>query len=57
MKKSKKLMNFVDAAEMLWILVANVSSGDWTKQNVEWQQAAVKWRNNYLKTLKELELK
>lgn len=36
-----------DAAEMLWVVLANVSEGDWTKQTTEWQVAAARWRNNY----------
>ncbi len=36
-----------DAAEMLWIVLANVSGGDWTKQSKEWQDAAARWRDNY----------
>lgn len=36
-----------DAAEMLWVVVANVSEGDWTKQTEEWQVAAARWRDNY----------
>ena len=36
-----------DAAEMLWVVLANVSGGDWTQQTQEWQEAAAKWRDNY----------
>lgn len=36
-----------DAAEMLWVMLANVSGGDWTKQTAEWQDGAAKWRNHY----------
>lgn len=36
-----------DAAEMLWVVLANVSGGDWTKQSEEWQEAAARWRDNY----------
>jgi len=36
-----------DAAEMLWIVLANVSEGDWTKQSEEWQEAAIRWRDKY----------
>jgi hypothetical protein len=36
-----------DAAEMLWVVLANVSGGDWTKQTQEWQEAAARWRDNY----------
>lgn len=35
------------AAEMLWVVLANVSGGDWTKQTPEWQEAAARWRDNY----------
>lgn len=41
--------NLKDAAEMLWVMLANVSEGDWTKQSLEWQKAAAKWRDYYLK--------
>lgn len=41
----------LDAAEMLWLVVANVSGGDWTKQSTEWQEAAVRWRDNYYSVL------
>ena len=36
-----------DAAEMLWVVLANVSEGDWTKQTQEWQDAARRWRDYY----------
>lgn len=36
-----------DAAEMLWVVLANVSGGDWEKQTPEWQEAAARWRDNY----------
>lgn len=35
------------AAEMLWVVVANVSGGDWPQQSPEWQEAAARWRDNY----------
>lgn len=41
-----------DAAEMLWIVLANVSDGDWTKQRPEWQEAAARWRDNYFNALR-----
>jgi hypothetical protein len=41
-----------DAAEMLWIVLANVSGGDWTKQTPEWQEAAARWRDNYFAALR-----
>lgn len=40
-----------DAAEMLWVVIANVSAGDWKKQNQDWQDAAARWRDNYFKVL------
>jgi hypothetical protein len=40
-----------DAAEMLWVVLANVSGGDWTKQSADWQEAAARWRDNYFAAL------
>lgn len=40
-----------DAAEMLWVVLANVSGGDWTQQSQEWQDAAARWRDNYFAAL------
>lgn len=39
------------AAEMLWIVLANVSNGDWKKQTTEWMEAAQRWRDNYFKCI------
>jgi len=36
-----------DAAEMLWVVLANVSGSDWQQQSEEWQRAAARWRDNY----------
>lgn len=44
--------SLADAAEMLWVVLANVSGGDWTQQSQEWQEAAARWRDNYFATLK-----
>lgn len=41
--------SMADAAEMLWIVLANVSGGDWTQQSEEWQKAAARWRDYYFK--------
>jgi hypothetical protein len=41
-----------DAAEMLWVVLANVSGGDWTKQSAEWREAAARWRDNYFAAVK-----
>lgn len=42
-----------DAAEMLWVVLANVSEGDWTKQSVDWREAAAQWRDNYFEAVKK----
>jgi hypothetical protein len=44
--------SMADAAEMLWVVLANVSGGDWTRQSPEWQEAAARWRDNYFAALK-----
>lgn len=44
--------SMADAAEMLWVVLANVSGGDWTKQTQEWQEAAARWRDNYFAAVK-----
>lgn len=36
-----------NAAEMLWVVLANVSGGDWTLQSKEWQKVARRWADNY----------
>lgn len=40
------------AAEMLWVVLANVGNGDWSNQPKDWQEAAVRWRDNYFAALK-----
>ena len=54
-EEKQDLTKFKDAAEMLWVVLANVSEGDWTKQPKEWQKAAKRWRDNYFKELADLE--
>lgn len=44
---TRKLATVKDAAEMLWVVLANVSGGDWTKQTEDWQEYAARWRDNY----------
>ncbi len=39
--------NLMDVAEMLWVVLANVSGGDWSQQSAEWQAAAARWRDYY----------
>lgn len=36
-----------DLIEMAWVILANVSEGDWTKQPQEWQDAVTRWRDEY----------
>ena len=31
-----------DAAEMLWVVMAYVNEGNWSKQSQQWQDAAAK---------------
>jgi hypothetical protein len=47
-----KPQTMADAAEMLWVVLANVSGGDWTKQSEEWREAAARWRDNYFAVVK-----
>lgn len=42
-----------DAAEMLWVLVLNVSSGDWQSQSEEWRERVDKWKETYFKEVLE----
>ena len=46
------VQGLADAAEMLWVVLANVSGGDWTQQSPEWQEAAARWRDNYFDALR-----
>jgi len=34
-----------------WVLLANVSEGDWTKQTPEWREAALRWREAFHESL------
>lgn len=45
-----------DAGEYLWVVLANVSGGDWAKQTPEWQEAAAKSRNQFHAVCKQLGL-
>jgi hypothetical protein len=33
-----------DLEEFAWVLLANVSGGDWKKQSAEWQKTVIQWR-------------
>lgn len=41
-----------DVAEMLWIVIANVSGSDWATQNPQWQEAAHRWRDAYFEVVR-----
>jgi hypothetical protein len=43
----------MNAGEMLWVVMANVSGGDWKKQTVEWQEAAGRWRDEFHRVAKK----
>lgn len=51
----QSLQDFKDAAEYLWVVLANVSEGDWTKQSKEWQKAAARARDGYFNSLTDLD--
>lgn len=46
-----RYQKLAEAAEMLWIVVANASGGDWSKQTEEWQKAAARSWDNYFAVL------
>jgi len=54
---SENERKLLEAGEMLWIVIANVSSGDWTKQSSDWQVAARRWVDNFHKVAAELNAK
>lgn len=41
------LPNELRLAEAAWGVIANAGGGDWTRETVEWQEAATRWRNEY----------
>lgn len=47
----------LDAGEYLWIVLANVSQGDWNKQSDDWQEAAAKARDEFHNCAKQLNAK
>lgn len=57
METDKDLERMTNAAEMLWIVLANVSNGDWTKQTPEWQDCAARSRDEFHNLCSELKLK
>lgn len=56
-RQRKDLERMKDAAEMLWIVLANVSQGNWNDQTPEWREAARRWQMNYHSLCSELHLK
>ena len=42
-----------EAMEAAWGIIANVSGGDWSKQSKEWQDAAARWRDEFLSEILE----
>jgi len=54
LRPSPEVETLKDAAEMLWVVLANVSGGDWTQQTPEWQEAAARWRDKYFESLASL---
>jgi hypothetical protein len=30
-----------------WVMIANVSGGDWDRQSADWRAAAERWRDTY----------
>ena len=54
--KAKKV-ELLDLLERAWGIIANVSGGDWTKQdnfNKKWRPTAIKWRDSYHKILDDV---
>lgn len=43
----EQLKDWADCMNYAWTIICNVSEGDWTKQNQEWQDAAAKCRDQY----------
>lgn len=56
-KREKKKMNANELLELAWGIIANAGGGNWEKETAEWQDAAVRWRDNYFKYLREEEEK
>jgi|WetSurSiteA1Bulk_404760.scaffolds.fasta_scaffold00038_4 hypothetical protein len=50
---AETVRDLISAGEMLWVVLANVSGGNWNEQSMEWQTAAEKWRDNFFATLRK----
>ena len=46
-KTAEPIDNLLETA---WGIICNVSQGDWTKQNKEWQETVAKFRTEYFGT-------
>jgi hypothetical protein len=42
----RRIKRMDDCIETAWGIIANVSGGDWTRQEPHWQEAVVRWRDN-----------
>jgi hypothetical protein len=40
-----------DLLHQAWVVIANVSEGDWSEQPIAWQAAAIRWRDEWHATL------
>ena len=41
----RDLVDLIDAA---WGIIANAGNGDWLTEHPEWQEAAAKWRDQFI---------
>ena len=40
--------------ELAWGIIANAGGGDWDKESKKWQDAAIRWRDRYFNSLKQI---
>lgn len=52
MNTHEKETNFEGLCEWAWGIIANAGEGNWKKESNDWQEAAEKWRDNWLDLLK-----
>ena len=41
-----RIKRLEDCLETAWLIIANVSGGDWKQQRPDWQEAVVRWMDN-----------
>jgi tryptophan 2,3-dioxygenase len=46
LRLQERIKRMDDCIETAWGIIANVSGGDWTRQEPHWQEAVVRWRDN-----------